>query len=97
MALHLSQVGRIVSHMEPTWPTSIEVAETVKRAIANAGKSQREVAEMSGVPLTTLNRRLNTGSPFVYEELVSVARVIGCRVSDLISEAERLASTSSAA
>lgn len=96
MSLHLSQVGRNVSHMEPTWPTSTEVSETVKSAIKAAGLSQREVAERSGIPTTTLNRRLNTGSPFIYEELVAVARVIGRTVSDLIAEAERAASVAAA-
>jgi transcriptional regulator with XRE-family HTH domain len=83
--------------MEPTWPTSAEVADTIKSAITAAGLSQREVADLTGIPPTTLNRRLTAnGSALTYGEMVAIGRVIGRPVSDLITEAER-ASASAAA
>lgn len=87
MVLQPSQLERTVFDMEQQWPSSEELAETVKAALKAAGLSQRDAAEQSGVALTTLNRRLG-GDPFTYKELVALAKVLRVRVSALMSAAE---------
>ena len=56
--------------MEHTNPPAALVAETLKEAIGAAGLSQREVAESTCIPLTTLNRHLNNGD-LAWEEIRS--------------------------
>lgn len=67
-----------------SWPTYDEISEAIKAEIASAGLSQREVAEMSGIPLATLDRRLNSGSPLLYPELRAIAHVLGRPASELL-------------
>lgn len=55
------------------------IAEKVTAAIQAAGLSQREVAAETGIPLVTLNRRLNGHAPFTVAELYCVA--VALRVS----------------
>ena len=61
------------------------VARRVQQAVAAAGLSQRDLAAQTGIPLATLNRRLN-GSPFIITELMAVADVLGTQTSTLIGE-----------
>ncbi|MGA6208114.1 hypothetical protein ACPESR_25505 [Nocardia testacea] len=66
--------------------TSVAVGESVGQAIAEAELSLREVAALSGVPFTTLHRKVNgqgkTG--FLLSELLSVAEVLNLRLSQLL-------------
>ena len=66
------------------------LAARVRDAIADAGLTQREVAESANIPLATLNRRLNAGaaSPLDAIELASLARVLGLDASALVRQAE---------
>lgn len=73
--------------MEHIYPTAVDLAETIKVAMRAAHISQRELAEQSGVALTTLGRRLN-GSPIEYDELTAVAKALGRSASSLIAETE---------
>lgn len=68
------------------------VARAVSDALRAAGVSQRDAAERSGIPLTTLSRRLTGASPLLYTELVALAGLAGVTVTELAAEVERVAS-----
>lgn len=60
--------------------------QRVKQAIDDAGLSERDVAEQTGIPLTTLNRRLRGHAPFTATELRKIGQVLGVPASSLIVE-----------
>ena len=49
--------------------TSRRLSEAIKAAAANAGVSQRDLANRAVIPLVTLNRKLNHLTPFNAVEL----------------------------
>lgn len=61
---------------------------TVARRLSAAGISQRSAAETTGIPLTTLSRRLTGFSPLKATELVVLAGLLRTTVSDLVKESE---------
>lgn len=65
------------------------IAEVVKIALADAGVSRRDAATLTGIPLTTLTRRLTGNSPFLSTELDRIASVAGTTVSALMLAAEQ--------
>lgn len=68
--------------------TSRGVADVVRSALTTAGVSRREAAALTGIPLTTLQRRLTGLSPFLVTELDALATVTGTTVSAMFSQAE---------
>lgn len=64
------------------------VAEAAADALGRAGISRREAAELTGIPITTLQRRLTGRTPFDLDHLAWVAEIAGTTVPALISEAE---------
>lgn len=78
--------------MEHMTGTSQGVAEVIRSRLAAANISHREAATRTGIPLTTLTRRLNGTSPFSVVELASFAKVFQTTVSRLALEAEEAAS-----
>jgi len=64
------------------------LAGVVKSRLREAGISFREAATRTGIPLTTLSRRLTGTSPFSADELAQLASLFGIAVSDLAGEAE---------
>ncbi|AKU15786.1 helix-turn-helix transcriptional regulator [Luteipulveratus mongoliensis] len=72
--------------------TARSLASVVLEALAEAGISQREAAEKTGIPSTTLNRRLSpTGnSPLTADEIVRLATLLGTRPSALMAVAEQV-------
>ena len=65
-----------------------DVAANVRRAISDKGETQLSVSESTGIPRTTLIRRLDGVNPFTVAELRSIATMLGVRVRDLIDVAE---------
>lgn len=59
-------------------------AQKVAAALDLAGKSQLSVSEASGIPRTTLLRRLSGVSPFTVDELQRIADLLGVPVVSLI-------------
>jgi hypothetical protein len=57
-------------------------------ALKAAGITKRAAATLTGIPLTTLSRRLTGASPFLVTELPALARVLCVPVSDLAAAAE---------
>lgn len=66
-------------------PTAQQVAETLKEAIRAAGLTQREVAERSNIPLTTLNRHLRDGH-LTWDEIRAISRLVGRSASSMIND-----------
>ena len=77
-----------VFHMT-TNQLSVSLTEALKDAITNAGMSQREVSDKAGIPLVTLNRKLNHGAPFNTVELGAISEAIGVSLVELAVRAER--------
>lgn len=78
-------------HMESTVlhvEHPLDLASVVLRRLDEAEISQREAAVRTGIPLTTLNRRLTGASPFLATELQSLASLLRTTVSRLAIEAE---------
>lgn len=70
--------------MDTPEAVSRAVAEAVKTALDEADITRRDAAVRSGIPLTTLQRRLNGQSPFLVTELAVLATMTGTTVSALI-------------
>lgn len=66
------------------------VAETVTNLCDEVGESQNSLAETTGIPRSTLLRRLSGASSFKIDELEAVAGRLGLKVSDIVSAAEGL-------
>jgi hypothetical protein len=73
--------------MAPT--SSNEVATQVAAAIGRSNKSRNAIALESGIPLTTLNRKVNGHSDFTAGELIRVAATLNVSVGSFFSAAER--------
>lgn len=66
------------------------LAEVVKRRLEASGTSLRAASITTGIPLTTLSRRLTGTSPFSVTELVAFASMFEITMSCLAIEAEDL-------
>lgn len=64
--------------------TSKAVARAVSAALREAGIAQRDAASRTGIPTTTLSRRLTGHSPFNLNELELLANLTGRTVSDFV-------------
>ncbi|MAM53389.1 helix-turn-helix domain-containing protein [Microbacterium sp. UBA3394] len=64
-----------------------EVATLVLAAIGDAGLSKSKVADLSGIPYSTLNRKLMGRGEFSFEELYLLAEATGRRPSDFTPSA----------
>jgi transcriptional regulator with XRE-family HTH domain len=67
--------------------TSRGLARNVSAALSAAGIAQRDAAARTGIPLSTLSRRLTGNSPFNTDELALIADLLGVNVSDLFTRA----------
>lgn len=86
---------RSVSHMEhPTTTTAApRLGEVIREAIEKAGHTVRSAALASGIPHSTLDRKIKAGGEsFTFAELARIATILGYdRVSDLTESAESAA------
>lgn len=82
-------MGTTVLYMDTPEAASRAVADAVKAALSEAKITRREAASRSGIPLTTLERRLSGRSPFDVNELYVLATMAGVKVSDLVAATER--------
>lgn len=74
--------------MEHSLAAATGFAAVVKGHLDRGGISQREAATRTGIPLTTLHRRLTGASPFSVNELLRIASLLDTTVSRLAIEAE---------
>lgn len=82
-------MGTTVLYMDTPEQHARRVAEVVKRALEAAQIPQREASARTGIPMTTLVRRLGGSSPFKANELAALSGLIGCTVSSIFEAAER--------
>lgn len=76
----------------PAAATTAAAAAAIKAALQEAGLSEAEAARRTGIPQTTLNRRLVGNPPgFSIAELSSLASLLGMDVSDLLRQSETAA------
>lgn len=61
-------------------------AAAVAEAIRAARETPNSIALATGIPRTTLNRRLMGASPFNVSELDAIARVLGIDASDFLQK-----------
>ena len=61
-------------------------AHVIGNAMRDAGFTPFSMADATGIPRTTLLRRLKGASPFNTEELDAIAGQLGKRVSELLLE-----------
>ena len=67
-------------------PTAVELSATLRRALREAGVSQREVSQRFDIPLTTLNRHLSRGA-VSWDEIRAVSIATRRSAASLIAEA----------
>lgn len=69
------------------------IATRVETALKEAGQSVRATAIATGIPYTTLDRKLK-GAPFQVNELRRIGRLLGLPTSAFIPEDDELLQTS---
>lgn len=74
--------------MEHNGDVSRKVAAVLRRRLADENISLRSAAEKTGIPLTTLARRINGTSPLSVTELTALASLLGSTPSGIVAEAE---------
>lgn len=81
-------MGTTFLYVDTSEQTSRKIALAVSEALTEAGISQRAAADQSGIPLTTLSRRLTGASPFLITELAVLAQILNTTVGALTTAAE---------
>ena len=70
-------------------------AEAVDAAIDASGRTKLSIAEETGIPYSTLNRKLAAKADFMFRELLAIADALGVKPSQFtpppFKEAEALA------
>lgn len=59
-------------------------AQAVTEALVESGKSQLSLSDETGIPRTTLLRRLSGATPFTVAELQRIAEALGVPVVSLL-------------
>ena len=67
-----------------------EVSRVVTELLEQAGVSQKKASEVTGIPRSTLLRRLN-GSSFQILELRALAELLGTTITEIVARAEKTA------
>lgn len=66
------------------------ITNVIREMMRKARISQGQMAEATGIPIVTLNRRLNRrGREWLVPELAAVAEVLGTTLTGLVERAER--------
>lgn len=95
--LTLFRLTTIVFRMTTAQQVSDSLREVVVAAAKSAGKSQRDISDETGIPLTTVNRKFKGIYPMTVLELAAFADAIGTSITDLALKAERRTAGSEAA
>ena len=91
----MSRLTTKVLHMNTDRITKA-LAQVVSAAIKADGQTQRKIAEATGIPLVTLNRRLTGQSAFNVVELASIAKVLDLSIVEFFLRVERMATANAA-
>ena len=89
MNLHMFQMTTKVVRMTTPIEISRRISDVIRDAAKAAGVSQRELSEMTGIPLVTLNRKLNHSSSFTTIELGSISDALNISLVEIAVRAER--------
>lgn len=93
----MSRLVTTVVRMETPEAIARQVAIEIENVRKSAGVSQRDLAEATGIPLVTLNRRLTgQGKPFTFAEVAAVAQSLGTTITEIALRAERNVNTAAA-
>ena len=74
--------------MDTDAPLTGPLARVVTDALKDAGRSQRDIATTTGIPIATLSRRLTGRAPFLTTELALIAGELNTNVSAFFLAAE---------
>lgn len=74
--------------MDTTETTVRAIAAAVCQALDEAGISRKAAVEATGIPLTTLQRRLTGHSPLRVDELAALASLAGTTVGAIMANAQ---------
>ena len=66
--------------MDPRQRTASKVAS----AISDSGLTRLELSELTGIPKTTLLRKVNGHAPFTLDDIASIGAALGVRPDTLI-------------
>ena len=61
------------------------IAQNIAEEIKSAGLSVRGAANLTGISLSTLRRRLTCESPFLINEIDAIADLLGTTVTKLVT------------
>jgi len=86
----MNHMGTIVDHMDTTEALDRQLTAEVLAAMKAARKSQRDMADATGIPLVTLGRRLGgNGKGFTVLELMRICEALGISFVEPALRAER--------
>lgn len=68
-----------------------QMASAVTSALAEAGIAQRKASDLTGIPMTTLRRRLTGNAAFDLDELALLGDLVGLTIADLVARADQAA------
>lgn len=71
-------------------PSSADLGEVLKQTFKSAHLTQEEIAVRTGIPRSTLLRKMHGGT-FNLDELSRISQTTGRRLSAILSDAEALA------
>lgn len=72
-------------------PLTARLAALIASDLDHRQISHRELSARTGIPTTTLHRRLHGHAPFTFSEIDVIADVLGTTVLDLVARAEQVA------
>ena len=82
-----THLGDIVTHMNAKQTTSRTIGAVIKQLLKIQHITQESASTETGIPITSLNRKLNSGV-FNIEELSSMANVLNLKLSSIIKLGE---------
>jgi len=78
-----------MDHPTPAPHSDAAVAATIRRHMGDT-TTERQLANETLIPRTTLNRKMQARASFTVSELAGIAAVLGVSVPDLLAEAEEV-------
>ena len=81
-----------MSHMELIEPSSAQLGIALKQVLKDVDMTQDDLANQTGIPRNTLNRKIN-GGVFKFDELTQISRAVKRPLSKIIAIAESRASS----
>lgn len=78
------------------YPTNDDLCQVLKGLTRARKVSQRRLSELAGIPLSTLQRKLNGGSRIFVHDIIAIAGALEADFPGIIVEAEELAGSRAA-